>query len=110
MMTTWPSYYVLAEERLGSLEPGKLADFIVLNKDYFTVPLTEIPTVYPVMTVVGGNISVVRQEAASDLGLSAMGPQLQYSFDTEGGFGEIPAPTTAQAEPDAEYRGLFTVR
>ncbi|MBI4481065.1 MAG: amidohydrolase family protein [Acidobacteria bacterium] len=86
MMTTWPSYYVLAEDRVGSLAPGKMADFLVLNKDFFSVPLKEIPTVYPVVTVVGGKISVVRQEAASDLGLTTMGPQIEFTFETaEGG-------------------------
>jgi len=68
MMTTWPSYYVLAEGRLGSLAQGKLADFLVLNKDYFTDPQKEIPTVYPVVTVLGGKVRIVWQEAASSLG------------------------------------------
>ena len=34
MATVWPSYYVLKEKEIGTLEPGKLADFLVLNKDY----------------------------------------------------------------------------
>ncbi|MCK5352037.1 amidohydrolase family protein, partial [bacterium] len=37
MTTTWASYYILAEDTLGTLEPGKYADFAVLENDYFTV-------------------------------------------------------------------------
>ncbi|MCH7978629.1 MAG: amidohydrolase family protein, partial [Acidobacteria bacterium] len=38
MMTSWPARFVLKEDVLGPLEPGKFADILVLNKDYFTVP------------------------------------------------------------------------
>jgi len=45
MATVWASKYVLKEKELGTLAPGKYADFVVFNKDYFTVPEKEIPTV-----------------------------------------------------------------
>ena len=51
--TIWPAYYTLREKQIGSLEPGKLADFVVFNKDYITVPEAEIPTSYALMTVLG---------------------------------------------------------
>ena len=35
MSTVWASYYVIKEKEVGTLEPGKNADFVVLNKDYF---------------------------------------------------------------------------
>ena len=41
---------------LGSLEAGKLADLVVLDKDYMTVPEEEIFTIQPLMTVVGGRV------------------------------------------------------
>jgi predicted amidohydrolase YtcJ len=56
MATAWASEYVLKEKVLGTLEPGKLADLLVLNRDYFTVPEGEIGTVAPVLTMVGGKI------------------------------------------------------
>lgn len=48
------AYTLFREADLGSLEPGKLADFAVLDRDYMTVPETEIENIRSVMTVVGG--------------------------------------------------------
>jgi predicted amidohydrolase YtcJ len=47
----------LAQEgRLGSVEPGKHADLIVLNRDYFGVPTDGIRTLRSLLTVVGGRV------------------------------------------------------
>ena len=40
----------------GTLEPGKLADFVVLDKDFLTVPDEEIGKITSVMTIVGGKV------------------------------------------------------
>ncbi len=56
MATRWAAEYVLREDRLGSLEPGKWADLVVLDKDYFTVAEDEIASVKSVLTMVGGKI------------------------------------------------------
>jgi len=39
------------QDRIGSLEAGKLADYVVLDKDYFTIPVEEIQKIKPQMTV-----------------------------------------------------------
>jgi 5-methylthioadenosine/S-adenosylhomocysteine deaminase len=44
------------EDRIGSIEPGKLADLVVLNNDYFSVPDEEIKQIRSLMTVVNGQI------------------------------------------------------
>lgn len=56
MATRWAAEYVLRENTLGSLESGKWADLVVLNKDYFTVPNDDIASIRSVFTMVGGKI------------------------------------------------------
>jgi len=50
------AYLVFQEDNLGSIQPGKLADLVVLDRDYLTVPADEIRNIKPVMTMVGGRI------------------------------------------------------
>ena len=50
------SWFLRMENKIGTIEPGRLADLVVLNKDYFTVPEAEIKQIRSVMTVVDGRI------------------------------------------------------
>jgi len=50
------AYLVFQENNLGSIQPGKLADLLVLDRDYLTVPADQIRDIKPVMTMVGGRI------------------------------------------------------
>ena len=90
MITVYPSYYVLKEKEIGTLEVGKLADFVVYNKDYLTIPVDQIPTVFPLMTVVGGKTVVLREEFARELGTQPVGPQVHFEFSEEYDEGEVP--------------------
>ena len=54
--TLGSAYAEFAESRKGSLTPGKLADFVILSKDLFTIQPREILDTRPVLTVTGGRI------------------------------------------------------
>ena len=42
------------EDRMGSLEAGKWADFIIIDRDYFAIPASEIDDIKVLQTWVGG--------------------------------------------------------
>jgi predicted amidohydrolase YtcJ len=50
------AYAEFQEDIKGSLEPGKLADLIVLSQDLFAIPALEIRKTTVLMTIVGGKI------------------------------------------------------
>ncbi len=56
MKTRWVAYISGDEDKLGSIEEGKLADLVVLGGDYLAVPEEEISDLPILMTVVGGKI------------------------------------------------------
>lgn len=49
------AYVMRQENKVGSLEAGKLADFVVLDKDIFTISTNQINTIKVVSTVFNGN-------------------------------------------------------
>jgi predicted amidohydrolase YtcJ len=60
---TMNSSYELHQDRYtGSLETGKLADLIVLDRNVLQIPATQIADVHVLLTVVGGR-TVYRSEA-----------------------------------------------
>jgi len=50
------AFFVFQESNLGSIQPGKYADLVVLDRDYFTAPAQQIKDIKPLMTMVGGKI------------------------------------------------------
>jgi hypothetical protein len=50
------AFFVFQENNLGAIQPGKLADLVVLDRDYLTIPADQIKDIRPVMTMVGGRI------------------------------------------------------
>ncbi len=50
------AYLIFQEDNLGSIAPGKLADMVVLDRDYLTIPADEIKDIEPLMTIVGGRV------------------------------------------------------
>ena len=56
LYTAENGWFFREESKLGSIEPGKLGDIVVLNEDYFKVPDEDIKKLHSVLTVVGGKI------------------------------------------------------
>jgi predicted amidohydrolase YtcJ len=56
LFTRGNSWFLRMEDKIGSLEPGKLADLVVLDRDYFTVPDVQIKAIKALMTIVDGKI------------------------------------------------------
>ncbi len=50
------AYAMFAEDILGSIEIGKLADFVVIPVDHMTIPAEDIWKIEPDMTVIGGEV------------------------------------------------------
>ncbi len=50
------AYLFFRENDLGSIQNGRFADLVVLDRDYLTVPADEIKDINPVMTMVGGRV------------------------------------------------------
>ena len=75
--TTWGAYYLLREKALGSLETGKWADFIVLDRHYLTVPEADIGKLRVLMTVVGGKVIHLVPSVAREIGMQPTGAQVQ---------------------------------
>ena len=53
-ITIWPAYAAFMENEVGSITAGKLADFVVLDRDIMTVRTDEVLGTRVLRTVVGG--------------------------------------------------------
>jgi predicted amidohydrolase YtcJ len=54
---TWNGAFLSKDEdKLGSIEPGKLADMIVIDKDVLDIPQEEIKNIQVCQTIVDGKI------------------------------------------------------
>lgn len=55
-LTIWAAHAAFWDDRLGTLEPGKRADFVVLDTDIMTVPAPEILGARVLQTYVNGEV------------------------------------------------------
>src|SRR5262245_9541303 len=63
-VATYNNAFATWEEKVkGSIEPGKLADFLVLSGDFMTIPEDEILKLHPLATYVGGRKVYTAPEA-----------------------------------------------
>ncbi len=56
LFTSGPAWFMKAESELGMIAPGNLADFALLDRDYFTVPENQIKSISSVLTVMDGRV------------------------------------------------------
>ena len=77
VLTQWGAYYMLKEKELGSLESGKLADLIVLDRDYLTIPEEEVAKIQVLGTMVGGKFVFAARSFATENGMTPIGYQKQ---------------------------------
>ncbi|HXG25167.1 MAG TPA: amidohydrolase family protein [Chthonomonadales bacterium] len=54
--TLWSAEQLAEEKDLGSIEPEKEADLVILDKDYMAVPPEEIESINVLLTMVGGKV------------------------------------------------------
>lgn len=56
MATSWPASQIGEEHKLGTIEPGKYADLLIIDKDYMTIPEDDIHSIKPLVTILEGKI------------------------------------------------------
>ena len=60
MYTIWNAKALLRGDKIGSIEPNKLADFAILDGDYMTVADDQLHTLKALLTVMGGKVTYTR--------------------------------------------------
>jgi predicted amidohydrolase YtcJ len=68
--------YILKSKELGSLEAGKLADIVVLDRDYMTIPEEDIRNIRPVVTMMGGKFQFVRTDFSTEYNVKPAGAEI----------------------------------
>lgn len=68
------AWFSFEEGQRGSLEPGKIADLVVLDRDYFAVPAGEIGSLQVGLTLLGGRVAWA-SDAFAGLPVETVGQQ-----------------------------------
>lgn len=63
MMTSEAARFSFDEANRGSIEPGKLGDFVVLDDDVLTCPAEQLRSIRAELTVIGGRVAFERTAA-----------------------------------------------
>ncbi|NLY28778.1 MAG: amidohydrolase [Alcaligenaceae bacterium] len=70
-MTIWPAYQHFEEDSKGSIEPGKLADFVILSADPTAVDPETLDTLKVMQTVKKGKVIYRHNDASASVGSAA---------------------------------------
>ncbi len=60
--TVWPAYLEFSENEKGAIKRNNLADFVVIDRDYFDIPEDEIHEIQVLRTVLGGETVYIKGE------------------------------------------------
>ncbi len=56
LFTRGPAWFLNTESEMGMIASGHLADFALLDRDYFTIPEEQIKHISSVLTVMNGTV------------------------------------------------------
>ncbi|USX25098.1 amidohydrolase [Oxalobacteraceae bacterium OTU3CINTB1] len=87
LFTRGAAWFMNAESELGMIAPGQLADFAVLDRDYFSVPEDQIKSIASVLTVMDGRVVYGAQDYQS---LSPVLPEILPVWSPLKHFGGYP--------------------
>jgi predicted amidohydrolase YtcJ len=54
--TIWGAYIAFSEKQTGSIETGKLADMVVIDRDFLACPEDQIKDIQPLLTILNGKV------------------------------------------------------
>lgn len=83
--TIWAAYGEFNEDIKGSLEVGKLADFVVLDRDLMTCPAEDIKDTQALLTVSGGEVVYTRDNSQPTVMWNGLPLTFNSPFYTEPG-------------------------
>lgn len=70
-MTIWPAYQHFEEDSKGSIEPGKLADFVILSADPTAVDPETLDTLKVMQTIKKGQVIYRHDDSSASVGSAA---------------------------------------
>ncbi len=94
--TIWAAYGQFEESLKGSLKAGKLADFVVIDRDYMKCPANEIKDIQALLTVLGGEEVYVRDR--SGIAIIWQGLPIRFSVSPVMNGGMVYAEAAALAD------------
>ncbi len=75
--------YVLKGDKLGSIEPGKFADLVVIDRSYMTIPEDDISETRSLLTLLGGKFIFLHTDFANEYNLRPAGAVISTLEDLE---------------------------